>query len=214
MINGGMKKINGRQKYQKQDDRRQTAPRKYDKKMTDQVTNRNIHTRNQKTEDQTSSFKMNPILHLSCFGCGSEGHLKRNCPKVYCFYCGKRGHLKRCCSFYSSYLSTRASLGSEAIKDSKINKKLINLECSNRKSIEIISQPQKKEEYLLIKEFNSYKDRIENALKDLEAALSSLKKNSEALSKDLSKVEKTTRNVVESHDRLEEDHIAMASAYE
>lgn len=215
MINGGMKKLNGRQKYQRQVDRRQIAPGKHDRNMTNNVNSKKMQTRNQETSNHTNSLRMNPVKRSFCFKCGLEGHYKRNCPKLYCFYCGKRGHMKKCCSFYSSYLSTRTSLSSccEGNYDTK-NKELINLEYSNRKIIEEASDPQKKEEYLLIEEFNSYKERIDKALKEFEAALSSLKNTSETLTTDVRKIELFTRNVEESHFRLGDDHIAMASAYD
>ena len=207
----GMEKINWREIYQKKVDGRQTEPRKDDEKMTNQVTKKEMLTKNQESRPQPSSLKMKPNQRSSCFGCGLEGHYKRNCPEVYCFYCGKRGHMKKCCSFYSSYLSTRTSLNSSSEAIYFTEKKLEN---SKMKIIEEVRDPQKKDDYLLMKEFNSYKARVEKSLKELEAALLSLKKNSEALTVSVGKTESTVKNLKESHVRLEEDHIGMACAYD
>ena len=214
MNNGGIKKLNGRQNCQKQVDRRQTAPRKYDEKMTNQVSRKEMLIKSQESRHQMNNPRMSHDYRSTCFGCGLEGHYKRNCPEVFCFYCGKRGHMKKCCSFYSSYLSTRTSINSQASNFTKMNSSHEGyVEIINKKNEEVC-EPQKKVDYLVLEEFNSYKVRIEKSLKELEAALSILKKNSEALSAGAGKTEFTVKSMKESFERLGKDHIGMANAYD
>ncbi len=75
-------------------------------------------------------------------------------------------------------------------------------------------ETQRIDDYLLIKEFNSYKERVEKTLRDLETALSSLRKNSEALSATAGNTDSALRIYSETLTGLVGSHNSLAITYD